>query len=366
MSHPFWDIEIDGYKSIGRAAMRFGSLNVLIGANGAGKSNVVQVFELLGRLVDQELGLFVGIGGGASALLNVHSDERFIRVLVEAGAVRYQVTLTPAAGDELVFLNEWVTLGERNRSIGQGQRETRLFDDVSPDDGDSLTAPVVTLLKGCRVYHFHDTSLDAPVKTTTSTADNLALRADAGNLAAVLLALRDGGNEERAAYRRIVNVIRQVAPFFHDFVLEPENADRIRLRWREAGTDAVFMAEQMSDGTLRFVCLAALLLSPGLPGLVVLDEPELGLHPSAIAMLAGLLRQASTRSQVVVATQSVTLVNQVDLDDLVIVERAETGTILRRPDRERLTGWLDEYSLGELWEKNVIGGRPGKAGGSVA
>lgn len=124
----------------------------------------------------------------------------------------------------------------------------------------------------------------------------------------------------------------------------------------------MFSANQMSDGTLRFVCLATLLLQPSLPALVVLDEPELGLHPYAIVQLAGLLQQASTRSQVLIATQSVTLMNQFQVEDLIVVERRRGASTFNRPDQDRLRKWLDEYSPGELWEKNLIGGRPSSAG----
>ena len=151
-----------------------------------------------------------------------------------------------------------------------------------------------------------------------------------------------------------------MAPFFRDFVLQPEKGDRLRLRWRQSDSGIVFSANQMSDGTLRFVCLATLLLHPQLPSLVVLDEPELGLHPFAIVQLAGLLRQASVRSRVLFATQSVTLMNQFALEDLIVVERADGASTFNRPDVEKLRGWLDDYSLGELWEKNLIGGRPGR------
>lgn len=218
----------------------------------------------------------------------------------------------------------------------------------------------IALLRGCRVHHFHDTSRNAPVKQLVPTADNLSSRSDAGNLAAVLPALAESGDRaDQAVYRRIVGVIRHVAPFFRDFVLQPEKTDRLRLRWRQNDSEAVFSADRMSDGTLRFICLATLLLHPRSPSLVVLDEPELGLHPYAIVQLAGLLRQASVRGQVLIATQSVTLMNQFDIDDLIVVERVDGASEFIRPDRERLGAWLEEYSLGELWEKNLIGGRPG-------
>ncbi|WP_246076466.1 AAA family ATPase [Amycolatopsis cihanbeyliensis] len=182
----------------------------------------------------------------------------------------------------------------------------------------------------------------------------------------MLLSLSESERDEnRAAYARIVNAVRQVAPFFRDFVLRPEGNDRVRLRWWQHDSDALFSANQMSDGTLRFLCLAALLLQPELPALVVLDEPELGLHPFAIVQLAGLLRQAAARSQVLIATQSVTLMNQFEIGDLIVVEREGGTSTFTRPPADHLAAWLEEHSLGELWEKNLIGGRPGDRGSTA-
>jgi predicted ATPase len=206
------------------------------------------------------------------------------------------------------------------------------------------------------VFHFHDTSRDAPVKQQGYVADNRSLQADAGNLAAIMLRLR---NADRGRYQRIVRTIKQVAPFFRDFVLEPELApDRIRLRWLQEGSDTVLPADALSDGTLRFICLTALLGQVQLPGLVILDEPELGLHPFAIVQLAEMLRTASQQSQILLTTQSVTLMNQFELDDLIVVERQDGLSVFARPDPLRLGEWLTEYALGELWEKNMLGGRP--------
>jgi predicted ATPase len=358
-------IEIEGYASIRSATVSLGRLNVLVGANGAGKSNFVRVFELLGRLVESDLGFFVGLNGGASALLNTDPARSRLRIHLDAPPNSYEAVLVPASNDELIFDSEVVYFqgaGDdrpHNQLIGRGNRETRLHEVVRHGTSGSAVY-AAELLRGCRVYHFHDTSRNAPVKQLVPTADNLSLRDDAGNLAAVLLALAESDDTAgQAAYRRIVGVIRQVAPFFRDFALSPEKSDSVRLRWRQVDSDAVFSANQMSDGTLRFICLATLLLHPALPPLVVLDEPELGLHPYAVVQLAGLLRQASARSQVLVATQSVTLMNQFEIDDLIVVERVDGASEFIRPDRERLGEWLNEYSLGELWEKNLIGGRPG-------
>ena len=323
-------IEIEGFLSIRSASVSLGRLNVLVGANGAGKSNLVTAFELVSRLADNELDFFVARSGGASALLNDSPRSRSVQLrLTWQDLDPFEAELVPAADDRLIYA--------RGGSFDIGQ--------------------VLDLMRGFRVYHFHDTSFDAPVKQMAPTADNLALHGDAGNLAAVLLALRD---TNESAYQRILGVIRQVAPFFRDFVLRPERSDRIRLRWRQVDTDTIFSANQMSDGTLRFICLATLLLHPGLPAVVVLDEPELGLHPFAIVQLAGLLRQASVRSQVILATQSVTLMNQFQIEDLIVAERAGGGSKFYRPDPARLAEWLEDYSLGELWEKNLIGGRPAR------
>jgi predicted ATPase len=357
-------IEVAGFTSIRFATVELGRLNVLVGANGAGKSNFIHALAMLGRIVDNELNLFVGLNGGAGALLNSSRAEPYIKLRLAAQENSYEATLVPAANDELIFDNEQTFFHRGDHAepwrdlLGRGHRETLLHNVVEQQTGKSVARQMVDLLRGCRVFHFHDTSVDAPVKRYVPKADNLTLRDNAANLAAVLYALKYG---EPSAYRRIVGAIRQVAPFFRDFALEPEN-DRILLRWREGDSDAVFSANQMSDGTLRFVCLATLLLQPALPALVVLDEPELGLHPYAIIQLAGLLRQASVRSQVLIATQSVTLMNQFEVDDLIVVERHDGESQFSRPDRDKLSEWLNEYSLGELWEKNLIGGRPGDVG----
>jgi predicted ATPase len=354
---------VEGFTSIRSASLALNDVNVLVGANGAGKSNLIRALGLLGRIVDGELGLYVGLSGGASALLNADAvNPRQIRLQVESDAGGYSAELIPAAGDELIFSAEgtWTRSGDaarrlqKSQAFGAGHRETRL---LSPESlGTPEDMALVEALRGCRVFHFHDTSRDAPVKQRGYVSDNLSLHPDARNLAAVLLRLRDG---EPGHYRRIVRTVRQVAPFFRDFVLEPELApDRVLLRWRQEGSDTVFPADALSDGTLRFICLATLLGQPELPGLIVLDEPELGLHPFAIVQLAGMLRAASQESQVLLATQSVTLMNQFELGDLVIVERSDGASVFDRPDPDRLSEWLEEYSLGELWEKNLLGGRP--------
>jgi predicted ATPase len=360
-------LRITGFTSIRDASVGFGRLNVLVGANGAGKSNLVRALGLLGSLAHRELRPFVVRNGGASGLVSSAARPRRAFIEVEGRwadeRIAYDVRLEPGQDNDL-YLDEGVSIWapeatRRHLSIGRGNRETALWDATkSVATGDRI----VRLLSGCVAYHFHDTSFEAAVKASGPTADNLELRPDAGNLAAFLWGL-SGSESGRVAYQRIVRVIRQVAPFFEDFVLVPEAQDLIRLRWREAGSKTVFSAHQMSDGTLRYACLATVLLQLQPPAVLILDEPELGLHPAAIVLLAGLLRQATQRSQVVIATQSVTLMNQFALSDLIVVERGGGGTIFDRPDEATLREWVEDYSLGELWEKNLLGGRPGSLPG---
>lgn len=350
-------VVVEGFTSIRLAAFALNDVNVLVGANGAGKSNFIRALSMLGRIVDGELGLFVGLSGGANALLNIDpAAPRLIRLEVESDAGRYAAELAPAAGDAFIFSDEtiWPRDSRVVTSLGRGHRETALTS--SEPLWVPGAAPLVETLRGCRVFHFHDTSTTAPVKQQGYTADNRSLHPDAGNLAAVMLRLREAN---RARYQRIVRTVKQVAPFFRDFVLEPELAtERVRLRWQQEGSDKVLPPDALSDGTLRFICLAVLLGQPELPGLIILDEPELGLHPFAIVQLAGMLHAASRESQVLLATQSVTLMNQFELGDLIVVERRDGASVFERPDPDRLGEWLADYSLGELWEKNMLGGRP--------
>jgi predicted ATPase len=207
------------------------------------------------------------------------------------------------------------------------------------------------------VYHFHDTSDTSPAKQMADVDDNRFFRFNAANLPAYLYWLQE---KHPVQFRHIEEHIRLVAPFFEKFVLAPSklNDKKIKLEWQQKGSDAYFDAYSLSDGTLRFICLATLLLQPEPPTLILLDEPKLGLHPFAIRILAEMLQVVSERVQVILATQSVTLLNNFSPQHIIVAENDGSKSTFNRLDVEKLQGWLDDFSVGELWEKNVLGGRP--------
>ncbi len=356
-------IEIHGYKSIAACNLALRPLNVLVGPNGAGKSNFISAFGLLGSIVNGDLQLAVGRAGGASTLL--HGGPKATRRLTlhpHFGVNQYVASLVPAADDNLIFEREICYFhGSGHESpydiqIGSGHRESKLHESAEANPG-RVADHCLSAMESWRVFHFHDTSPSAGAKQKQQIGDDVALRPDAANLAPFLFRLQRSHPDH---YRRIRDSVRLVAPFFRDFRLDPDrmNPGRIQLEWAQEGSDAYLNAHALSDGTLRFICLSTLLLQPDPPSVIVIDEPELGLHPFAIAQLADMFRSATTSHQLIVSTQSVTLLNQLDPEDIIVTEQRGGESSFERPDWQALQSWLDEYAIGELWEKNVLGGRP--------
>jgi predicted ATPase len=360
-------LSITNYKSIHDQTLALGRLNVFIGGNGVGKSNLISVFRFLREVVTQNLAGYTAIKGGAEALLHfgrkVSRSMSFSLEFAEGDSANgYHLVLLPTDDDSFLIQLEQATYQDRKAyppphkhydlPIAVNVRESGLR-----DNSHQCAKQAMSALESYRVYHFHDTSDSAPMKATGPIDDNRFLQPQAENLAAFLYWLQEKNQDH---YRTIVDTVRQIAPFFDDFKLAPSrlNESRIRLEWREKGSDAYFNAHALSDGTLRFICLATLLLQPEPPAVLLLDEPELGLHPAAVSLLADLLSSASTRSQVLVATQSVTLVNQFGPEDVWAVDREDHATVFKHLSEDDMGQWLDHYSLGELWEKNLLGARP--------
>lgn len=351
---------LHSYKSIANCDIELGMLNVLIGANGAGKSNFIGFFRLINRILDEQLQVTVSLMGGPDAFLHFgRKKTEEIQAEIYFGNNGYRFSLKPTQDNRLMFSHEalwWNGHGDWRPKAGHF--ETYVHDQKKKT---LIYGFVVPAIRSWRIYHFHDTGNSALVKQIHNINDNEFLREDARNLAAFLLRLK---NHHEEHYWRIVKAIRLVAPFFGDFHLRPTvgNAEKIQLEWTESGMDEPFGASALSDGTLRFICLATVLLQPEefMPKTVLVDEPELGLHPFAIKVLAGLIKSAAKEHQLIVSTQSVELVNEFDIEDLIVVDKRDGASTFRRPKAHELGEWLEEYSLGELWKKNLLGGRPGK------
>jgi predicted ATPase len=353
------ELRVRGFKSIRELEkLTLANLNVLIGANGAGKSNFISLSRMLAEMLDQRLQFFVKSEDGPDALL-FGGRKRTSQMEVELyfGRNGYTFVLAPA-GSQLIFASERTYFSgdyaEARPSLGSGHTEAKL----PTLEGNRIAAYVLPVVQSWRVFHFHDTSASAAVRHEQPLRDNLRLKPDASNLAPFLRMLREKHAE---SYSTIVETVRVVAPFFGDFVHREDPAERIELEWREVDDpDTPRGPRQLSDGTLRFICLATLLLQPSRhqPDTILIDEPELGLHPYALVVLASLLQQASEKKQIIVSTQSVELVNQLTPEDVIVTERHDGASVFHRLDAEHLKEWLEEYSLGELWKMNVVGGRP--------
>lgn len=350
-------VKIEGFKSIEGAELKLGDLNVVIGANGSGKSNLIGVFRLLERVLTNNLQLYVAsepdrfLFHGRKTTPALSLDFTF-----DQNSYGFKLK---AAQDSLIFEYERVEYSgywNYGEPIAVGHKESKL-EEAAQSYRNKIPKFVFPKVRNLVVYHFHDTSDTSPAKQMADVDDNRFFRPDAANLPAYLYWLQE---KHPVQFRHIEEHIRLVAPFFARFMLAPSklNENKIKLEWQQKGSDAYFDAYSLSDGTLRFICLATLLLQPDPPALILLDEPELGLHPFAIRILAEMLEVASKRVQVLLATQSVTLLNNFAPQDVIVAENDGLKTTFNQLDEEKLKGWLENFSLGELWEKNVLGGRP--------
>jgi len=362
-------LTLKGFKSIRSCELELNSLNVLIGANGAGKSNLVSFFKMLNEMMGGRLQQYFATAGRANSLLHFGPKitpqlEAKLEFQTDNGVDTYAMRMFHAAGDTLIFADETLSFlqtgwigAPKIVPLGAGHQETRIGD--SATQGEAIAKVLRHILNQCRVYHFHDTSPTARVRQYGYVGDNRWLMPDAANLAAVLHRLRA---ENEIVYQRIVATIGQIAPFFDEFELEPTGPGKrdIILNWRHRESDLVFGPHQLSDGTLRAICLVGLLLQPEdeLPDLIIVDEPELGLHPYALNVVASLFEAAAHHTQVIISTQSSTFLDNFEPHDIIVVDRVGKESTFTRPDAEKLQSWLEEYSLGEIWEKNVIGGGP--------
>ncbi|QMV16754.1 AAA family ATPase [Vibrio spartinae] len=365
MSSSLDKITIKGFKSIQALEdFELNTLNIIVGANGAGKSNFVAFFKLLSALIDGKLNRFVRDSGGASDLFfcgpKVTKKIEFATHFGSRG-FRFNLVATPsndaAIEDEARYYKNdrtgWWNLGD---SSGGTSKMVSEVEQNTPDA--KFSKPVYDAIASWKIYHFHDTSSTAPMRGEEIIQDNKILRWDASNIGAFLLKLK---SDYPSAYKDIVNAIKLVTPFFDEFLIEPfkrGEKEVVNLTWLQKGSDYPMQPYHLSDGSIRFICLATALLQPNPPATMIIDEPELGLHPAAISILAELIKAASERTQVVVATQSPELINYFSIEDIIVANRQGGASTFNRLQVEDYQEWLEDYSVGELWNKNVIAGGP--------
>lgn len=349
-------IEISGFKSIKKIHLDLQPVNILIGANGSGKSNFISFFEFLNKLYDKKLSEYIALKGGEDKILHKGSKTTSnlnFEVSFNDEINGYSAELI--LGEEgLVFTKEYLLFkGKEGWNISTYRNEAHI------KTTDNYRAPYVKkYLDRLKKYHFHDTSKNSPFsKMSHIENDSYFLYEEGQNLAAFLYSIRE---ENKTVYNRIVKTIQSIAPFFSDFYLQPNSEGYLRLNWQDKYSSIVYGPNDFSDGTLRFIALTTLFMQPNLPDTIIIDEPELGLHPFAITKLSGMIKSVVLKgSQVIVATQSTDLVNNFSPEQIITVDQVEGESLFKRLNSDELTQWLEEYSVGELWQRNILsGGQP--------
>lgn len=340
---------INGFKSIQTLDLPLSNFNLLIGANGVGKSNIIALFKMIHALMEKELQLYVVKEGGADLFLyDGHQKTSLLSASFHFESNSYQVDLEPTVDDKLVFVQEVMHFQDNTSvKLSGGYSESLVPKVMEKKDYKEQVQPLVTRIRDCAIYHFRNTSQTFNIKRLHTIYDHVTLRHDGSNLAAFLYKLQ---NTSPKHYENLCHTIRQIIPTFHDFYLKPyqENSQTIQLKWIETGCQFPFTANELSDGTLHFICLATLLLQPHIPKTVLIDEPESGLHPKALSVLASLLREASKRCQLIVLTQSANLVEQFEVETIIVVEKENEQSVFRRFEQQaQLQHWLKKYRSGE-------------------
>ena len=357
-------ITIEGYKSIKEQTVELFPINILIGGNGIGKSNFISAFTLIHNLYERNLQKLCShqrrlrqfVVYGKKMKLIICPLTCFLRNAVRMLIICFIVNMKEA--QDSLFIERIDTAYHNGVSWHKQLHEVNKQESSFKNDHTGQAFYVNSFLREFEVYHFHDTGDRSPMKGKCNMDDNVSLKNNGANIAAFLYYLKE---KHPKHFTRIEKAVASVSPFFEGFCLMPNrlNEQLIQLEWKQKGTvDTYFNAYQLSDGTLRFICLATLLLQPDLPKTVIIDEPELGLHPVAVNKLAALIKKASREAQIIISTQSVNLVDNFEPEDIIVVDRKDNATVFNRLDSENLAHWLEDYSLGEIWEKNVIGGQP--------
>lgn len=345
-------IKIAGYKSIKDLDLDLKPINILIGSNGVGKTNFISFFRLVNNIYEQRLQNYTMQNRADGLLYYGMKKTKEITGYLKFARNAYSFALQPRdnGGMFIARENSWYE--------GSAYGYDNVDESCIKTSSTYRDSWLRTYLQSYKIYHFHDTSKGAPLRSAADVNDNRMLKEDGGNLPAYLYLLQQ---KHPKTFRRIELVVQSVMPYFERFDLAPQELDnKVELVWNDIEhPDKYFAANDLSDGSIRFIALATLLLQPVLPSVIIIDEPELGLHPVAITKLAGMIKSAAERGcQMIISTQSVNLVSQFDAEDIITVDRKDGQSVFNRLDKKALESWLENYSIGELWIKSVINGQP--------
>jgi predicted ATPase len=345
-------VKISGYKSIENCNLKLRDLNVIIGANGGGKTNFIDFFQLLNHIFGRKLQEYVVKSCGPDEILRFGRDVTpQLSGEIVVGSRQYGFALSPAPDGRMAFADEFISNEEfQNRHVGSGHFETLI------NEYDEKFSRVK-----CRVFHFQDLGRSSKImQPQPLDADNMMLSHDAGNLAPHLYYLREN---YKKSYDVIVKRVRVVAPYFIDFsfnIYGGGSQEMVELKWLERGCDTPHNVRNFSTGTLSFACLMTVLKSPReiRDDIIVLDQPDLNLHPTGLRIFANMLKVAKNYMQIIISTNSSEMLNQFEVEDLIVADRSGGATFLSRISRDEIDEWAEHCTLSQIWENNIIGGRP--------
>lgn len=385
-------LHVTGFRSFLDQEIELRNLNVLIGSNGSGKSSLLDLFEILSRAGQQQLNNAIAERGGIDAVLTWDKPTALF-VLMRFAPTGFFIEETHGVDFELLatkqgigyrIVREIVTklpaLRVLEMTDGRGTAQNMLTGGSglqSPPNGGELTLAQIRdaqsyptpdkvrrYLSNIAVYRGFDTYTGAPIRDAafigTQYADLPPTRLmDGGDNLTSVLYLMKNDPKYQDAFEEYESALRRAFPAFQELRFPPAGGQgKTILSWKVSTTKRLVEASVLSDGMLRFMCLLAALYDPEPPSLLCIDEPEAGLHPQLLRLLASVIRGASERIQIIITTHSADLLSYLKTPEAVMVVESKNGiSELQRLDEERLKGWLEEYTLGELWEQGELGGR---------
>lgn len=379
----FSGLNVQGYRRLRKVTLDLAEFNVLIGANGVGKSSILEVMHLLAGSATGGLDARISQAGGISSLLTQDGSTEVIKLGLErpvtsAEPLNYHVNLASSGIGYAISLEQLsqfqVDTQTELKLIDATAGHVRYFDkqrkfvepnwEYRPEETALSQVPKMykvpenfrhLLASATEIYHTLDVSTRAPVRTPQSLQPASTPGRNGETLLSCLYALRE---DHADRYEAVMDALRAAFPTFERLELPTVAAGSVTLRWKDRNFKNPIYPHQLSEGTLRFLWLATLLQSPGLPKVTLIDEPEVSLHPEMLQLLTELMREAASRTQLIVATHSDRFVRFLKPDELVVCDLGgHGGTLVRRADELDLDKWLADYALDELWSMGRLGGR---------